>query len=199
MNSTYDEWDAIYRKYPVNTWGWELGKPRPILVEFIEKGLIKKGAALDLCCGAGTNTVYLAKNGFEVSGIDISPTAVDMATKKAQKANAKVTFSVQNFVELPFKDAQFAFVFDMGCFHHVEPENREKFIRGVHRVLKDDGLYMLTCFSYRNGPAWNHFTKKQLLSLFSESFVIKAVRHYPSLEGDDVVRFFYTLLMEKKK
>ena len=51
----------IYRKYSVKSWGWELGKPRPILVEFVEKGLIKKGKTLDLCCGAGTNTIYLAK------------------------------------------------------------------------------------------------------------------------------------------
>ncbi len=42
MNSNYDEWDQIYRRYPMESWGWELGKPRPILVEFVEKGLIKK-------------------------------------------------------------------------------------------------------------------------------------------------------------
>ena len=129
----------------MNTLGWELGKPRPLLVEFIEKGLIKKGKALDLCCGAGTNTVYLAEKGFEVTGIDISPTAVDIAKEKAEQANAKINFSVQNFVELPFRDELFDFIFDMGCFHHVEPEDREKFIGGVHRVLKDGGLYMLTC------------------------------------------------------
>ena len=183
----------------MNTLGWELGKPRPLLVEFIEKGLIKKGKALDLCCGAGTNTVYLAEKGFEVTGMDISPTAVDIAKEKAEQANAKITFSVQNFVELPFRDELFGFIFDMGCFHHVEPSDREKFIRGIHRVLKDGGLYMLTCFSYRNGPAWNHFTKKQLVALFSGYFLLKVVRHFSSEEGDGYTRFFYTVLMEKKK
>lgn len=197
--SNYDEWDQIYRKYPLNTLGWELGKPRPMLVEFIEKGLIKKGKALDLCCGAGTNTVYLAEKGFEVTGIDISPTAVEIAKKKAEKANAKIDFNVQNFVDLPFRDELFDFVFDMGCFHHVEPEDRQKFIRGVHRVLKDGGLYMLTCFSYRNGSAWNHFTKQQLVELFSGYFLINVVRHFSSLEGDGYTRFFYAVLMEKKK
>ena len=97
----------------MNTLGWELGKPRPLLVEFIEKGLIKKSKALDLCCGAGTNTVYLAEKGFEVTGMDISPTAVDIAKEKAEQANAKITFSVQNFVELPFRDELFGFIF--GC------------------------------------------------------------------------------------
>jgi ubiquinone/menaquinone biosynthesis C-methylase UbiE len=150
-----------------------------------------------LCCGAGTNTVYLAEKGFEVTGIDISPTALEYAKAKAAQTKAKVTFSVQNFVELPFGNEIFNFVFDMGCFHHVEPIDRSRFINGVHRVLKSSGLYMLTCFSYRNGPAWNHFTKKQLIAFFSKQFRIRVIRHFSSVEGDGYTRYFYTVLMEK--
>ena len=198
MDSGYDEWDQIYRKYPLEELGWELGKPRPILVEFIEKVLIKKGKALDICCGAGTNTVYLAEKGFEVTGIDISPKAIAYAKKKAKQANVNINLMVQNFLNLPFEKAEFDFVFDMGCFHHVKVEDRPKFIKGVHRVLRNGGTYLLTCFSYKNGPAWNHFTKKQITDLFSKHFEINEVRHISSLEGDGVKRFFYTVLMKKK-
>jgi len=198
MSSTNDEWDQIYRKYPSEELGWELGKPRPILVEFVEEGLIKKGKALDICCGAGTNTVYLAEKGFDVTGIDISPTAIVYAKAKAAQAKVKIHFKVQDFLQLPFGDEEFNFVFDMGCFHHVKIEDRHTFIRGVHRVLKNGGDYMLTCFSYRNGQAWNHFTKKQLIDLFSSLFEIGEFRHYPSLEGDGVIRHFYTVLMKNK-
>jgi hypothetical protein len=48
MGSNYDEWDQIYRRYRLESLGWELGKPRPVLVEFVEKGLIQKGKTLDL-------------------------------------------------------------------------------------------------------------------------------------------------------
>ena len=198
MNSNYDEWDQIYRRYPVESWGWELGKPRPILVEFVEKGLIKKGKALDLCCGAGTNTVYLAEKGFEVTAIDISPKAIEYAKEKAGQANVKINFMTQSFVDLSFKDEPFDFVFDMGCFHHVEIVDRTKFINGVHRVLKKGGNYLLTCFSHKNGPAWNHFTEEQLIRLFSGYFGINEVRHVSSIEGDGVKRYLYTVWMEKK-
>ena len=86
----------------------------------------------------------------------------------------------------------------MGCFHHVEVDERGKFIAGVHSVLKNGGAYMLTCFSYRNGPGWNHFTAQQIIDLFSGYFELGELRHYPSLEGDGVIRFFYTVLMKKK-
>ncbi len=198
MRSNYSEWDEIYRKNPLDTLGWELGWPRPILVEYAEKGAIPRGKALDLCCGAGTNTVYLAEKGFDVVGIDVSPTAVEYAQAQAAQAHINVAFIVESFLELTFEYSVFDFVFDMGCFHHVEPEDRDKFISGVRRVLKSGGLYMLTCFSYQNGSAWNHFTEQQLKEFFGEFFTFDEVRHYPSIEGDGYTRYFYTVLMKKK-
>jgi ubiquinone/menaquinone biosynthesis C-methylase UbiE len=199
MGSNYDDWDRIYREYPLESLGWELGKPRSILVEFVEKGLIKKGKTLDLCCGAGTNTIYLAEKGFEVTAIEISQRAIEYAKEKAEHANVKINFMIQSFVALSFGDEEFDFVFDIGCFHHMEIVDRQKFIKGVHRVLKKGGNYLLTCFSYKNGPAWNHFTEKQIISLFSGYFEIKQVKHISSIEGDDVKRYFYTVWMKKKK
>lgn len=193
----YNEWDEFYRRYPLEELGWELGEPRPILIEFVEKGLIPKGKALDICCGAGTNTVYLAQSGFEVTGIDISKTAIEMAKQKARQANVNINFLAEMFIDLPFNDGEFVFIFDMGCFHHVETHERSKFIAGVHRVLKSGGRYLLTCFSYRNGPGWNHFTEQLLVDLFSGLFEMGEFRHYPSFEGDGFVRFFYTVLMKK--
>lgn len=176
---------------------WELGKPRQVLVDLVERGIIKKGKALDVCCGAGTNAVYLAQKGFQVTGIDISSRAVEYANDKAKQANVQIRFMVQNFLELPFEDGEFDFIFDMGCFHHVEAEDRSTFIEGVQRVLKKDGLYLMVCFSAKNGPAWNHFTKQQIAQLFSDYFRIREVRHISSVEADGYRRYFYQFLMEK--
>jgi ubiquinone/menaquinone biosynthesis C-methylase UbiE len=65
MDSDYEEWDQIYRRYPPEALPWELGRPRKVLVDLVEKGLIKKGKALDICCGAGTNGLYLTKKAFK--------------------------------------------------------------------------------------------------------------------------------------
>lgn len=198
MCSEYAEWDEYYRRYPLDELGWELGRPRPILVEHVNAGLLPKGRVLDTCCGAGTNPVYLAQNGFEVTGIDISLTAIGMAKEKAKQERVSIGLLNASFIDLAFKDGTFDCVFDMGCFHHVRVNERAKFVKGVHRVLREGGAYMLTCFSYGNGPGWNHFRKQQIIDLFSALFEIKQIRHYPSLEGDGHIRFFYTALMKKK-
>lgn len=166
-------------------------------MELVDSGRVAPGNALDLCCGAGTNPTYMAKKGFNVAALDISDRAVEYAKKQASKAGVDINFLVANFLRLPFKSGEFDFAFDFGCFHHVEVKNRTTFIEGVYRVLKPKGTYFVVCFSYKNGPAWNHFTKEQILELFGDYFLIERTKHVSSLEGDNVTRYFFEVLMEK--
>lgn len=195
--SKYSEWKRIYREYPVTSLPWELGRPREVLGDLIKSGLIKGKHALDLCCGAGTNSIYIAKRGFSIVAMDIAPDAIAYAREKAEKTGAEIDFIIGSFVELPFADETFDFIFDLGCFHHVLIEDRNQFIDDINRILKIGGLYQLTCFSYKNGTSWNHFTKKDIRDLFSWGFDIKDVKHYGSVENDGVRRYFFTFLMKK--
>jgi 2-polyprenyl-3-methyl-5-hydroxy-6-metoxy-1,4-benzoquinol methylase len=63
-------------------------EPAPFLVENIE--LLPKGRVLDVAMGTGRNTIYLARMGFDVEGIDISPEAVSTASEAAQKAGVTI-------------------------------------------------------------------------------------------------------------
>ncbi len=165
------------------------------MVELVERGRVTPSKALDLCCGAGTNPVYMAKKGFDVTAFDISDKAVEYAKEQAQRADVDVKLLVADFLKLPFKSDGFDFAFDFGCFHHVDEKDRNPFIEGVYRVLKPQGTYLLVCFSHKNGPAWNHFTREQIAELFGNYFEIKWIRHVSSLEGDQITRYFYEVLM----
>jgi cyclopropane fatty-acyl-phospholipid synthase-like methyltransferase len=100
---------------------------------------------------------------------------------------------------LHFREGEFDFVFDMGCFHHVKVNDRSTFIKDVYRVLKKGGFYLMVCFSDRNDPAWNHFTKEKINQLFSNYLKIKNIKHVSSVEGDGYTRYFYSVLMEKSQ
>jgi len=198
-NSSYKDWDRVYREYSLEELPWELGKPRETLVNLVESGRIKPCKALDICCGAGTNTVYLAQRGFDVTAMDISRQAIKYAEQKVGRAKVEMQSVLGNFITLPFKSEEFYFVFDMGCFHHVMVEDRERFIQGLCRVLKPEkGQYLLICFSDRNGPAWNHFSKEQIRKYFSSCFKIQSIEHFGSVESDGFIRFFYAVLMQRR-
>ncbi len=62
--------------------------PSPFLVE--NMGLLPKGSALDVAMGKGRHSVYLAKQGYDVTGIDISPESVAAALEKAAQAGVTV-------------------------------------------------------------------------------------------------------------
>ena len=190
-------WDRIYHRYRPECLPWELDRPRKVLVELVESGQVAPGKTLDLCCGAGTNPVYLAKKGFDVTALDISDKAVEYAKEKAHKAEVDINLLVGNFLSLPFKNEEFDFAFDFGCFHHVEVKDRINFIEGVYKVLRPKATYFLVCFSYKNGPAWNHFTREQIVELFEGYFEIEWIKHVSSLEGDKVTRYFYEVFMER--
>src|SRR5262245_52621837 len=63
---------------------WDTGIPDPMLVEVIESRVIPPGCTLEVGCGTGTNAIYLAQQGFDVVGVDISPVAVENARAKAR-------------------------------------------------------------------------------------------------------------------
>jgi ubiquinone/menaquinone biosynthesis C-methylase UbiE len=199
MSDKYERWKEVYRSGQKGLYPWELGRPRDFLVELVEKGMIRGHQALDTCCGLGTNGLYLAEKGFDVTGIDISDKAVEIANQKAQKKAkaASARFQVENFMKMKFKEMSFDFVLDVGCFHHVAQEDRHAFIENVHRVLRPGGRYLLMCFSDRMGRAWNHFSERQIRELFSGHFKTLLLDEISSMEGDGATRNFYVALMEK--
>jgi len=199
MSSRHERgWDSVYHQYSPDVLPWELGRPRRVLVELVESGQLAPCRALDLCCGAGTNPVYLAEKGFEVTVLDISDRAVEITKEKADGAVVDMNLVVGDFLNLPFRSQEFEFAFDFGCFHHVGVQDRRSFVSGLHRVLKPRSLYLLVCFSYRNGPSWHHFTKRQIIDLFDGFFEIERIKHISSVERDRAMRYFYEVLMRRK-
>ena len=198
MSSSHERgWDGAYHRYPLRRLPWELGRPREVLVDLVESGRVRPTETLDLCCGAGTNPVYLAERGFDVTALDVSDRAVELTIEKAFQAGVSINILIGDFVSLPSTDEKFNFMFDFGCFHHVETGNRAAFIEGVHRVLRTGGTYLMVCFSDRNGRAWNHFRREQIVELFGDHFEIENIDHVSSLESDEVTRYFYEVLMKK--
>jgi SAM-dependent methyltransferase len=192
----YEEWKDTYKRGSEGSYPWDLGRPRDFLVQLLEEGMIEGHRALDTCCGLGTNGLYLAEKGFDVTGIDISEDAVKLANRKAGERDT-IHFKVQSFMDMDFEPGSFDFVLDIGCFHHVARADRGKFIENICRVLRNGGRYLLMCFSDRMGPEWNHFSEQQVRELFSGCFTILMLEEISSVEGDGETMYFNVSLMER--
>ena len=79
-----NEMEKIYGETPPADIPWNIVSPPQALVELIESGEIQPCKTIDLGCGAGNYAIYLASVGFEVTGVDISPSAIGLAEANAR-------------------------------------------------------------------------------------------------------------------
>jgi len=141
------DWEKFYSETPSSNIPWESGKPDEQLMELVASGVIMKGAKiLDVGCGLGTQSVYLSKNGFDVTGIDTSKTAIKKARDLAEISKVKANFIVGDVTDMPFEDGQFDFVYDRGCLHHLKPKERSLYAFEIRRVLSPKGFLSLLVF-----------------------------------------------------
>lgn len=91
------------------------------------------GAALDVGCGTGDNSIYLARHGWRVTGVDYVPKAVATARAKAAADGVDVRFSEVDVTDLCSAGlgSDFALIVDSGCLHGMNDDDRHDYVREV--------------------------------------------------------------------
>jgi len=133
-------WDKRYRsnsKAP-----WDSGKPDSKLVAAVEAGTLKPGRAVVLGCGSGTNAIYLAKKGFDVTAMDVAPTALAIAKTKADKANVTVRWMVADVLAPPTLKP-FDVIFDRGCYHGVRRVSATGYVKTTDALSKPGTMMLI--------------------------------------------------------
>lgn len=150
------DFDAFYRgEAPADgvpaaaTVPWDTKAPKENVIGWCAQGLVE-GAVLDVGCGLGDNAVYLAQQGFAVTGVDISPTAVRIATDRASDAGVDVAFAVADATALDGYTAAFDTVVDSGMFHCLGDADRRAYLAAAHRASRGGARLLLSCFSGAN-------------------------------------------------
>lgn len=133
------DWDASYKD---GTLPWDSGEPASRLQQVVKDYDIEPSKALDIGCGTGTNTIWLASQGFTTTGVDLSETAIGIAREKALRADIESEWLVQDILEDPLPHDTYDFVYDRGCFHTFDDaDDRAQFAQQVANTLKSGGLW----------------------------------------------------------
>jgi len=122
---------------------WDSAEPRPELAELARSR--PPGRALDLGCGTGTDTLYLASRGWDATGLDFAPRAIATARSRAAAARSAATFVLGDVTRLGSAGVggDFDLVTDIGCYHGVPAGRRDAYAAGVAAVTRPGGdLYL---------------------------------------------------------
>jgi len=121
---------------------WDSGETDPHLMRVVEDFSIAPGKAMEIGCGTGTNAIWLDSQGFDVIGLDLSPTAIERAKAKVESADASCQMLVADFLTEPIAGSPFSFVYDRGCFHIFdEAEDRANYASRLAGLLEPDGIW----------------------------------------------------------
>ncbi len=135
---------------------WDIGRPDFNLVEVVTQRPVASCKALEMGCGTGDNSIWLAQNHFVVTGTDTSDVAVAKAREKAARANVTCNFVLVDSLRNRIAGAPFGFAFDRGCFHSFNSEgDRRRFAQNVAAHLEEAGLWLTlvgNADEHRQGP-----------------------------------------------
>lgn len=146
-----EQMEQIYRDIPPENIPWNLRKPPALLVDAVESGKIKPCRAVDLGCGAGNYAIWMAKQGFEMTAIDFSREAIKLAEELAARESVSCNFVVADLLgDIKEFHSSFDFAYDWELLHHVFPEDRPRYIKNVHSLLRPQGIYFTVCFSEKD-------------------------------------------------
>ncbi|MDD3301696.1 MAG: class I SAM-dependent methyltransferase [Patescibacteria group bacterium] len=224
-------WEKEYQKPLLVT---KKEGPQNFIVQFLkylkkEKGLpMSDLRVLDLGCGTGRNSNYLAERGNLVFGLDLAANALKLASERAEKAGlSEQTKYLRQSIgdKLPFEDNSFDLILDITASNSIKSSEREVYLKESSRVLKPGGFMILrtlckdgdqnakklletnpggeldTYFLKDLGITERVFSEVDLKNLYGRYFYFdKLVKDvgYPQIKGITYKRKYWLAIMIKK-
>jgi cyclopropane fatty-acyl-phospholipid synthase-like methyltransferase len=165
------------------------------LKELIEgDGALAPGTALDLGCGTGDNSIYLAKHGWRVTGVDFIAKAVEKARAKASANNLDINFARADVTKLSSEGvgSNFDLIVDNGCLHGMSPEDRDAYVREVTAVAAPDARLLLVEFITGGSYAVPGIDPAEVERRFAADWTLLSSESEPAMDhnGKDPGRFY---------
>ena len=153
---------------------WHSDEPSPFLVKAMQARK-QPGSALDLGCGAGVFSVYMAKAGYRVTGLDFIPKALELAGELARQNKVDVKWVQADLLNWT-PETKFDIILDSGCFHTIS--DKVTFKEKIIQWLAPDGDFILGHFGRRNFLDWRPVgpirrSKNDLEKLFGPELVLQ--------------------------
>ena len=145
-----DKWVGNWGRKEPDDFFWYRSHIEPPLLELVESLADPSGTALDVGCGSGPVTRFLAGHFARVIGVDHAITALHQAVAAAP---SRAEYAVSDVCALPFPDRAFSFVSDRGCLHVLDDDAIRRYLDEVTRVLEPGGRFTVIARVHDAFPA----------------------------------------------
>ena len=162
--TTSTEFDKFYNS--VLHWIW-----RDVRIPKELKQLVvscKPGYSLELGCGAGLFSEFMAKQGIRATGVDFSKIAIEKAKRRITGKKNQPKFIVSDVSDLKMLTEPFDVAFDVGCFHCLNESMQQKYASELYRLLKDNSILLI--WALNDSPAGFNLNADYFAKVFEDGF-----------------------------
>ncbi len=143
--------------YAIGFTPWDRHPQSAMLRELVEGAdTLPRASALDVGCGTGDTSIYLAQHGWQVTGVDFTPKALEKARTKARDAGVTVNFVHGDVTHLRQAgiSGSFQVIVDNGCFHGMSDGDRDLYVQEISGAAAPSARLLMIAFkpSGRFGP-----------------------------------------------
>ncbi|WP_395308908.1 class I SAM-dependent methyltransferase [Mycobacterium sp. AMU20-3851] len=173
-------WDEAYRADAPPA--WSIGEPQPEYAALLRVEGAVHGEVLDAGCGHAELAMAVAALGHPVVGIDLSPAAIETATRTAaERGLVNATFVAADISSFAGYDGRFGTVFDSGLLHALPDELCDGYLRSVRRAAAPGATFYILAFGAgafedHEGPAPTQFTAEQLRAEICRHWTVDEIR-----------------------
>jgi len=163
--TTGEEFNKVYRSF-IGHWVWTDNRIPKELKEIVE--LHNPKTSLELGCGLGIFSSFMASQGIKATGVDFSSVAIEKANKRVANNTDKPEYIVGDVTNLKKIHDQFDVSFDVGCFHCLDKEGQKKYVSEIYRLLKPGATLLI--WALDTSPSDIKLSPKYIEQTFGEHF-----------------------------
>lgn len=173
---------------------WDGHKEAARLTELIEgTNRLPPGRALDIGCGTGGASLYLAEHGWDVTGLDFVPLALKRAKKKAgNKKNLRFLHGDATKLRT-YVEPGFDLVLDGGCMHGMSAGHRDAYVPEVTAVAKPGAYLVLLSFLEGNKAGPRGMNPPEVEQRFANGWKLLSAEPDPAISGAKDILTVYVL------
>jgi SAM-dependent methyltransferase len=166
--STSAEFDKIYRSSLAH-WVWSDTRiPRKL------KDLVAAHSpqtSLELGCGLGRFSTYMAEQGIQATGVDFSAVAIGKARQRVAERTNQPAFLVGDVTRLEMLTTSFDLAFDIGCFHCLDEAGQIKYAEEMNRLLRPGSVLLI--WALDSSPSGVNLDPDHIFRIFKQGFQLK--------------------------
>ncbi len=166
------DWEQLYQTGDTH---WDKGEPSPGLVDFLATSAHRPRArVLVPGCGTGHDVRAWAAAGWTATGLDLAPSAIQLARERTQAAGLNAEFQLTNFLESA-PATPFDWIFEHTLFCAIQPARRDDYVRAILRWLKPGGQFLAVHYMLRDQPDGppHGCTQQELMERFLPHFTLQ--------------------------